>query len=247
MRLVKRDLRVAAAYALLAVLLFSFGWLGFEKKSTPNNNQTTIAKFNPSGQGRLKGAARKAKGAEWYIAQRAYGLGYIPQDAEIRAIEDVRTRMIPELAMRLKKSTAAELNWEYHGPGNIGGRLRGLVVHPNDPNILYAGSVSGGVWKSTNAGASWFSTMDDLITLNISSLAMKPGDPNTLYAGTGEGLFYFDNLPGRGILKTTDGGNTWRRMHVAQGLNSPFILAIAVSPANPNVVYAAGAENLSAR
>lgn len=240
MRLVKRDLRVAAAYALLAALLFSFGWLGFEKKSTPNNNQTTIAKFNPSGQGRLKGAARKAKGAEWYIAQRAYGLGYIPQDAEIRAIEDVRTRMIPELAMRLKKSTAAELNWEYHGPGNIGGRLRGLVVHPNDPNILYAGSVSGGVWKSTNAGASWFSTMDDLITLNISSLAMKPGDPNTLYAGTGEGLFYFDNLPGRGILKTTDGGNTWRRMHVAQGLNSPFILAIAVSPANPNVVYAAG-------
>jgi len=82
--------------------------------------------------------------------------------------------------------------------------------------------------------------MNDLITLNISALEMKPGDPNTLYAGTGEGLMYFDNLPGRGILKTSDGGNTWKRAHIAQGLNSPFITAIAVSPANPNVVYAAG-------
>jgi photosystem II stability/assembly factor-like uncharacterized protein len=79
-----------------------------------------------------------------------------------------------------------------------------------------------------------------LITLNISALEMKPGDPNTLYAGTGEGFFFIDNLPGRGMLKTTDGGNTWKRVHVDQGLNSPFITAIAVSPADPNVVYASG-------
>ncbi len=197
---------------------------------------------------KLKGVARKAASAEWFISQRAYGLGYIPPDAEIRAVEDMRTRMIPELAAKgwgqkglgLQKSAAGQLNWEYHGPGNIGGRLRGLVVHPDNPNIIYVGSVSGGVWKSTNGGASWFSTMNDLITLNISALEMKPGDPNTLYAGTGEGFFFLDNLPGRGILKTTDGGNTWKRVHVDQGLNSPFITAIAVSPANPNVVYAAG-------
>ncbi|MGH7451721.1 MAG: hypothetical protein ACRENG_10275, partial [bacterium] len=185
----------------------------------------------------------KAEGAAWFMSQRMYGLGYIPKDAEIRALEDMRHRMIPELAtkgIRLQKPATGQLNWEYLGPGNIGGRLRGLMVHPNNPDILYVGSVSGGVWKSTDGGASWFPTMNDLITLNISALVMKPGDPNTLYAGTGEGFFFIDNLPGRGILKTTDGGNTWKRVHVDQGLNSPFITAIAVSPANPNLVYAAG-------
>ncbi|MGH7595304.1 MAG: WD40/YVTN/BNR-like repeat-containing protein [bacterium] len=110
------------------------------------------------------------------MSQRTYPLGYIPKDAEIRAVEDMRHRVIPELAakdIRLAKSAAGQLNWEYHGPDNIGGRLHGLLVHPNNPDILYAGSVSGGVWKSTNGGASWFPTMNDLITLNISALVMR--------------------------------------------------------------------------
>jgi len=85
---------------------------------------------------RLPAMERKAASAEWFMSQRTYGLGYIPPDAEIRAVEDMRQRMIPELAASLKKTAAGQLNWEYHGPGNIGGRLRGLVVHPNNPNIL---------------------------------------------------------------------------------------------------------------
>ncbi len=192
---------------------------------------------------KLSPMARKAASAEWFMRQRTYPSGFIPQDAELKALDDMRQRMIPELrakGIRLEKSAAGQLNWEFGGPGNIGGRLRGLVVHPTNPNIIYVGSVAGGVWKSTNGGATWASTMNDLITLNISALAMKPGDPNTLYAGTGEGYFTGDCLPGRGLLKTTDGGQTWKRIHVAQGLNSPFITEIAVSPANPNVVYASG-------
>lgn len=243
MRFVKRISRAATAFALLAALMLGLGWSGFKQISAPKNERAANRKLNFSAQGRLKGAERKAASAEWYVSQRTYGLGYIPQDAEIRAVEDMRNRMIPELAAHgfsLHKSTAAQLHWQYHGPGNIGGRLRGLVVHPNDPNILFAGSVAGGVWKSTNAGASWSPTMNDLVTLNVSALAMKPNDPNTLYAGTGEGFMYADNFSGRGILKTSDGGNTWKRAHIAQGVNSPFIMALAVSPANPNVIYAAG-------
>lgn len=240
MRTLNRKFRAAAAFTLLAAFMLGLDWLSIKQTSLSNHKPAALTKFNSSAPGRLKGAARKAAGIEWYMAQRAYGLGYIPQDAEIHAVEDVRSRMMPELAASLQKSTASSLNWQYHGPGNIGGRLRGLIVHPTNPNILYVGSVAGGVWKSTNAGASWSPTMNDLITLNISALAMKPNDPNTLYAGTGEGMMYSDNLPGRGMLKTSDGGVTWRRAHIAQGLDSPFIMALAVSPANPNVIYAAG-------
>jgi photosystem II stability/assembly factor-like uncharacterized protein len=226
----------------LAIILRLAG-LDSKQVSAPTREAGT-SRLQLSANCKLKGAARKAAGAEWFISQRSYGLGYIPQDAEVRAVEYVRRRMIPELQAQrsLQKSAAASMQWQFHGPGNIGGRVRGLVVHPDNPNILYTGSVAGGVWKSTDGGASWFPTMDDLITLNISALEMKPGDPNTLYAGTGEGFLYLDNLPGRGILKTTNGGNTWQRVHVAQGLNSPFITAIAVSPADPNVVYASGRE-----
>ncbi|MGH7454232.1 MAG: WD40/YVTN/BNR-like repeat-containing protein, partial [bacterium] len=251
MHFAKRIPKFALMAALLSTLFICLIWLPSAPNSVSTNliasSDQAVAKLNVPIQRKLKGMARKAASAEWFMSQRTYGLGYIPKDAEIRAVEDMRNRMIPELAAKgysLRKSAAGQLNWEFHGPGNIGGRLRGLVVHPNNPDILYAGSVSGGVWKSTNGGASWSPTMNDLITLNISALAMKPGDPNTIYAGTGEAFFTGDRLPGHGILKTTDGGNTWKRMHVAQGLNSPFIAEIAVSPANPNVVYAAGRKAL---
>jgi photosystem II stability/assembly factor-like uncharacterized protein len=233
---------------LLVGLVFGISpWNTAQNRATKNEptvpNLATRSSSNLKIRNKLGGAERKAASAKWFMSQRMYGLGYIPQDAEIHAVEDVRTRMIPELAAKglsLQKSTAGQLNWEFQGPGNVGGRLRGLMVHPNNPNILYVGSVSGGVWKSMNGGASWSPTMNDLITLNVSALAMKPGDSNTIYAGTGEAYLTGDCLPGRGLLKTTDGGQTWKRIHVANGLNTPFITEIAVSPANPNVVYASG-------
>ncbi|MGH7452635.1 MAG: WD40/YVTN/BNR-like repeat-containing protein, partial [bacterium] len=233
----------------MAILLTAFVVIALWRSSAENSAaKSTSAVTKISGRSlpihnKLKGMARKAASAEWFMHQRTYPVGYIPKDAEIKAVDDMRQRMIPELqakGIRLVKSAAGQLNWESLGPGNIGGRLRGLVTHPNNPNIVYVGSVAGGVWKSTNGGATWAPTMNDLITLNISALTMKPSDPNTLYAGTGEAYFTGDCLPGRGILKTTDGGQNWKRLHVAQGLNSPFITEIAVSPADPNVVYASG-------
>ncbi|MGH7454803.1 MAG: WD40/YVTN/BNR-like repeat-containing protein, partial [bacterium] len=185
----------ALALVLLAALVIGFALLSSRPHPAPiryhASSSLIVGKFHED-ERKDKARGGKAEGAVWFMSQRTYPLGYIPKDAEIRAVEDMRHRMIPELAakgIRLAKSAAGQLNWEYHGPGKIGGRLRGLVVHPNDPNILYAGSVSGGVWKSTNGGVSWFPTMNDLITLNISALEMKPDDPNTLYAGTGEGFF----------------------------------------------------------
>ncbi len=126
------------------------------------------------------------------------------------------------------------LEWEAMGPDNVGGRTRAILVDKDNPNVLYAGAVSGGIWKSTNGGVSWTrktmnpgnSTVGMLI---ISSLAQAPnGD---LYAGTGEAAFTryspdkASGFWGGGIWKSTDGGETWDHLPSTEATSaaSPWI------------------------
>lgn len=104
------------------------------------------------------------------------------------------------------------LNWVSRGPTNVGGRTRSIIVHPDFPNILWAGSVGGGVFKSFDSGASWSATNDDLQNFAISSMAIDPNDPDILYAGTGEGFFNHDALRGGGMFKSIDGGRSWEAL-----------------------------------
>lgn len=245
--------RNTAGLLLFVCLLLGAAWLSHESKSTVT---AVVAERNVSApeksgrnalsiQGKLRGMQRKVNSIEWFVSQRAYPDG-IPFDAEVKAVEYVQKRMLPELRQKqlAKNSSAALIGqtipWTSRGPGNMGGRVRGLVVDPTNSSVIYAGSVSGGVWKTTNGGDTWTPLMDNEINLNVSALVMKPGNPNVLYAGTGEGFLNADALPGRGVFKTTDGGQTWTRLHVANGLNTSFITELAISPANPSIVYASG-------
>ncbi len=130
--------------------------------------------------------------------------------------------------------------WEFLGPGNVGGRTRQIVIDPNAPDTLYAASVAGGIWKSTDAGASWVPLDDLLPNLAISSLVMDPADSNVLYAGTGEGYFNIDAVRGAGILKTTDAGASWQLL--AATSNDPafyYVNDLEISTLNSQRVYAA--------
>ena len=98
------------------------------------------------------------------------------------------------------------LSWVSRGPQNIGGRTRAIVIHPGNRDIIWAGSASGGIWKSFNGGQTWMALNNTLQNLSISCLTIDPNNPNTLYAGTGE------VFRGAGIFKTTDGGMTWRQL-----------------------------------
>src|SRR5262249_22710524 len=64
-------------------------------------------------------------------------------------------RMRPNVSARASEPSAAGLVWTNVGPGNIGGRTRSILIHPQDPNTLYAGAVTGGVWKSVDGGKNW--------------------------------------------------------------------------------------------
>ena len=107
-----------------------------------------------------------------------------------------------------KVADLARTNWIELGPGNIGGRLRAILTHPTDSNTLYIGSIRGGVWKTTNAGTSWYPLADYMADLAVATLVMDPTTPNIIYAGTGEGFENGGALQGAGIFETMDAGAT---------------------------------------
>ncbi len=129
--------------------------------------------------------------------------------------------------------------WQALGPGNVGGRTRALVIHPTTPSTMYAGGVAGGVWRSTDSGASWQPLSDLMANIAVSTLAMAPGQPTTIYAGTGEGFFNADAVRGAGIFKTIDGGTTWVQLGATATSDFHYVTKIVVSPNDPLRLYAA--------
>ena len=141
---------------------------------------------------------------KFYFEQRAYPSGKIPSNWREKALREIRENNLWE---GLPKT--AKVEWTELGPNNIGGRVRSIVVSPANSSVVFAASVSGGVWKSTNGGESWFPLKDSMENLAVSSLAIDPKNPEILWAGTGEGFYNLDALRGAGIFKTTDGGESW--------------------------------------
>jgi photosystem II stability/assembly factor-like uncharacterized protein len=126
------------------------------------------------------------------------------------------------------------------GPSGMSGRITAIDVVENHPDTWYIGSASGGVWKTTNAGASWASVFDQQPTLNIGSVAVEQSNPAVVWVGTGEGNPRNSLNIGEGIYKSLDAGKTWKRMGLEKTRN---LHRIIIDPVNPDVVYAAAIGN----
>lgn len=148
--------------------------------------------------------------------------------------------------------------WEAIGPDNIGGRTLCLTVHPQDTNILWVGSASGGLWKSTTAGrgvAAWQRVETGFPVLGVSAIAIDPEQPNIMYAGTGEVYNVESSSPnvairvtrgtyGIGILKSTDGGQNWSKCLDWGYGQLRGVQDIKLNPKRAATVYAATTEGL---
>jgi len=125
------------------------------------------------------------------------------------------------------------LKWRLIGPFR-GGRAVAVAGVPGDSTTFYFGSVSGGIWKTTDAGDVWKPIFDGQPVASIGALAVAPSDPKTIYAGTGESDIREDLSSGNGVYKSSDAGTTWHHM----GLEDTHqISRIVVDPQNANVVY----------
>ncbi|MFV1981034.1 MAG: hypothetical protein ACC655_07770, partial [Rhodothermia bacterium] len=150
-------------------------------------------------------------------------------------------------ARALKKGASVQRDWVSRGPGNVGGRTRELVIDPDDAtgNTWFAGSVGGGIWKTTSAGQTWQNLTPDLPNLATSTLAMAMSNRNVIYAGTGEGFGNSDAIAGDGMWKSIDKGQTWTRLESTVGVAAfRSVNRIIVDPSNENIVVVAAGKSI---
>lgn len=131
------------------------------------------------------------------------------------------------------------IEWKERGPNNVPGRTRGLIVDPDDPtkNTWFAGSVGGGVWKTTDGGVNWTLITPDLPNLATTVLAMAESNHDIIYLGTGEGFGNVDGISGNGMYKSTDRGQNW--IYLSSTSNFNDINRAIVDPTNADVVVVA--------
>lgn len=144
--------------------------------------------------------------------------GLIPND--MRAKELAFSQTLPSDGGLQKFAT-----WQSIGPSNVGGRTRCVVIDKSNTEVLLAGAATGGIWRSTNGGITWYAcNISSVPTANITSLVQdtRPGKLKNWYASSGE--LYGGSIPGAfyngsGVYKSTDGGDTWVKAgNVANGL-----------------------------
>lgn len=141
-------------------------------------------------------------------------LGYPPTERLAAALAYAQRLQVEMLSEEKSLKSLASARWRERGPNNMGGRTRAILIDQNDPTrrTIWAGSVSGGLWKCNDITADppvWEIVSDHLENMAVGALAQDPVNPQVIYMGTGEGFSNLDAVRGRGIFKSEDGGNTW--------------------------------------
>lgn len=155
--------------------------------------------------------------------------------------------------------------WIPLGPQNVGGRTLTMAFHPEDPDTIFIGSASGGLWKTTTAGLgnpseagspAWTMVDTGFPILGVAALAIDPTNPDNIYIGTGEVYNTFQvSEPGTvnrftrgtygiGILKSTDGGDSWSKSLDFQTDELKGVQDIEINPTNGNIIFAATTDGL---
>ena len=174
-------------------------------------------------------------------------------------LKDIRRAKKEIAALRMQKSKSSlNLKWKEQGPDNIGGRTRAILIDKDNPNLIFAGGVSGGLWKSTTSGQTWSQVKykcasgEDFTNLAVVSICQaKNGD---IYFGTGEGMYSNSGtgtggFEGEGIWKSTDHGETFTKLTSTwdtPDAQSIFVNVnkLAADPTDANLIYAATKRGL---
>ncbi len=159
--------------------------------------------------------------------------------------------------LRTKAMIAAQASrdgavWQLKGPapmtmfnwamGNVAGRVSALAYDPTDPDIMYLGTASGGLWKTLDGGRNWVAVFNSVGTQTIGAVFVEPGAPQNVWVGTGEQGNSCTGYFGMGLFKSSDGGATFveKNGSIANPLSISYLTGIAVHPSNADIVLAGG-------
>ncbi len=175
-----------------------------------------------------------------------------PSRRRHRSAQPPRNRRTPfaSWVRRLQARTPSPAPWSAIGPipsfsveasqdatGHRSGRIGALAIRPSNGQLILA-AAQGGIWLYDDATGTWTPKTDDQASLSMGALAIAPSDDTIIYAGTGEGALSGDSYFGNGVMKSTDGGETWT--HVSGDyFQSVSISRIVVDPTDAGHLYAA--------
>lgn len=120
------------------------------------------------------------------------------------------------------------------GPANMSGRIGGIDAVVSNPNIIYVGTATGGLWKSVDGGITWNPIMDDQPVSSIGAVAINQSNPNIVWVGTGEAAPRNSVGVGRGVYLTLDGGRTWKFLGLEK---TEKVSKILLDPHDSKVAY----------
>ncbi len=141
----------------------------------------------------------------------------------------------PQNANQYDPKLFQELRWRSIGPPRAG-RVVAVAGVRGAPEAYYFGSVGGGVWKTNDAGRTWNPIFDSQPVASIGAIALAPSNPEVIYVGSGEADLRSSISTGNGMYKSTDAGNSWSHIGLA---DSQHIGRILVDPKDPNRVFVA--------
>ena len=141
---------------------------------------------------------------------------------------------LPAQAQQLDTTKFAAMQARNIGPAGMSGRVTSFDVVLRDPDIIYAGTASGGLWKSTSGGIDWKPIFDDQPVASIGAVAVYQKNPDIVWVGTGEGNPRNSQTNGNGVYKSINGGKTWMHLGLEDSRN---IHRLIIHPDNPDIVY----------